>query len=103
MNQQPRTLWRAKLVEKAEALLSLAAGAGQFGRFQTEAAIQPVHMQTKAGEAPNARGLAQLYDLLALHRPTVGALVGPALAIARLNGAAALDEMDPNHIGTYQP
>ena len=104
---QPRDRWLDELVIEAEALLSRAAKAGRFGRFQTEAAIQSVHMQTARGEPPNAAALAQLYDLLASRRPTIGALVSRALAHAALHGAEfganLLDAMDEAEVKTYQP
>lgn len=107
LSAQPRDLWLEELVIEAEALLSEAAGAGRFGRFQTEAAIQSVHMQTAAGEAPDARALTQLYDLLVSRRPTVGALVSRALAQAALSGPAVgarlLDAMEAADVTSYQP
>ncbi len=104
---QPRDLWLEELVIEAEGLLSLAARAGQFGRFQTEAAIQSVHMQTAEGEPPDATALTQLYDLLADRRPTVGAFVGRALAHGALHdaetGLALLDEIPAEMVSAYQP
>lgn len=107
LSEQPRDLWLDELVIEAEALLSEASKAGRFGRFQTEAAIQSVHMQTKAGEASNPSALAALYDLLAARRPSVGALIGRALAHASLNDATVglqlLDEIPSELAASYQP
>ena len=104
---QPRSLWLEELVIEAEGLLSHAAKVGRFGRFQTEAAIQSVHMQTAEGEPPDARALTQLYDLLADRRPTTGAFVGRALAHGALRGAEAglalLDEIPAELANAYQP
>ena len=107
LSDQPRDLWMDELVIEAEALLSEAARAGRFGRFQTEAAIQSVHMQTAAGEAPNAVALTQLYDLLTDRRPTVGGYVGRALAHGALHGAqtglSLLDQIPDELVRAYQP
>ncbi len=107
MGAQDRALWAEDLVIEAESHLSRAAAAGQFGRFQTEAAIQSVHMETARDEPPNAAALVALYDLLAGRRPSIGALVGRALAHASLHGPAAglglLDDIPADLVAAYQP
>ena len=55
LGDQDRGLWSEELLIEAEMLLSRAAEARRFGRFQTEAAIQSVHMQTVQGEVPERR------------------------------------------------
>lgn len=107
LGDQDRSLWAEELVIEAEAHLSRAAAASQFGRFQTEAAIQSVHMQTARGETPNASALVALYDLLAERRPSIGALVGRALAHAALHGVSTglrlLKNIPAEHVVSYQP
>lgn len=107
LGDQDRSLWTEELVIEAETHLSRAAAAGQFGRFQTEAAIQSVHMQTARGETPNASALVALYDLLAERRPSIGALVGRALAHATLHGVSTglrlLKDIPAEHVVSYQP
>lgn len=107
LGDQDRNLWSAKLVIEAETHLSRATSAGLFGRFQTEAAIQSVHMQTAQGEPPNAPALVALYDLLVERRPIIGALVGRALAHASHHGSSVglrlLGEIPAEHVATYQP
>lgn len=107
LGDQDRALWSSELLIEAETHLSRAAAAGQFGRFQTEAAIQSVHMQTARGEPPNAAALVALYDLLTDRRPSIGALVGRALAHASLSGPDAglrlLDDIPAEQVASYQP
>ncbi len=107
LSDQPRDLWLEELVIEAETLLSLAARVGRFGRFQTEAAIQSVHMSTRQGEPPDALALTQLYDLLVGRRPTIGALVSRALAHGDLHGPATgarlLDALPESDVKAYQP
>ncbi len=107
LSAQPRDQWLEELVIEAEGLLSEAAKAGRFGRFQTEAAIQSVHMQTAEGEPPNPAALVALYDLLAVRRPSIGALVGRALAHASLQGPGAglqlLEDIPAGQVEAYQP
>ena len=106
LGDQDRNLWSAELVIEAETHLSRAASAGLFGRFQTEAAIQSVHMQTAQGEPPNAPTLVALYYLLVERRPSIGALVGRALAQASHHGSSVglrlLGEIPAEHVATYQ-
>jgi predicted RNA polymerase sigma factor len=103
---QDRSLWDAARIAEAEALLTEAALARRFGRFQTEAAIQSLQAGTPAGELPDAAALALLYDVLVAQAPGLGAQVGRALAHGRLHGPrhglAMLDAIDPA-ARAYQP
>lgn len=107
LGDQDRSKWSEDLVIEAESHLSRAARTGQFGRFQTEAAIQSVHMETAQGQPPNAAALVALYDLLAERRPSIGALVGRALAHAALHtpsdGLRLLEDIPADHVAAYQP
>ena len=107
LHEQDRTRWRGAMIDEAEALLRDAARARQFGRFQTEAAIQSVHVNTPAGDAPDAGALVALYDLLCAHRPSLGALVGRALAHGAQDGAEAglarLSDAPEPAANRYQP
>lgn len=76
--EQDVALWRRELIIEAENQLTAAARMGKFGRFQTEAAIQSVHAQRAVTGRPGTAALVALYDLLAEHEPSVGALVARA-------------------------
>jgi RNA polymerase sigma-70 factor (ECF subfamily) len=105
---QDPALWDAAMIAEAEALIRRAAGLGRIGRFQLEAALQSAHAhRCRSGEGDWPR-VVELYDaLLALSASPVVA-INRALAVARLEGAAAglaaLDAVasDPR-LAEYQP
>ena len=105
---QDARLWSAPMIAEAERLLTAASRAGQFGRYQCEAAIQSVHVQRPIEGSVNHRALLTLYDLLAAHAPTAGILVARAATLLQAGDpAAALAALDTltgqERIATYQP
>lgn len=107
LSDQDRALWDTAMIAEAEALLTRAAAARRFGRFQSEAAIQSLHAATPRGARPDARALTALYDALALHHPALGVLVARAVAHGDRDGPAAglrlLDAIAPERAAGYQP
>lgn len=107
LRDQDRALWYAPAIIEAEALLTEAASLRRFGRFQTEAALQSLHVQAPRGAEPDARALVALYDVLASQTAGLGALVARAVAHARLHGPdrglAILDDLPPERVAAYQP
>jgi RNA polymerase sigma-70 factor, ECF subfamily len=107
LDEQDPSLWSADLIREAEALLTEAANARTFGRYQTEAAIQSVHVQRPFFGATNYDALRQLYALLVSRHPSLGALIGYAAVLLKLDEAAAaleiLDDLPADRIATYQP
>jgi RNA polymerase sigma-70 factor (ECF subfamily) len=105
LRDQDAAAWSRDLMAEAEAALRAAARLGQPGRFQTEAAIQSLHAQSRiTGE--RLRGpLVQLYDVLARFAPTTGVLVARAVALAEDGEAdAALLQLEAiTDAETYQP
>ncbi len=105
LRDQNAALWSRDMMAEAEAALRAAARLGQPGRFQTEAAIQSLHAQSRmTGERLHAP-LSQLYDVLAAFAPTTGVLVARAVALAETGMAeAALAQLDAiPGAETYQP
>jgi RNA polymerase sigma-70 factor (ECF subfamily) len=104
--QDPRRWSRPHIIE-AERLLTDAANAGVFGRFQCEAAIQSVHAQRGITGHLHHGALRLLYDLLWTHDPSVGVAVARAAVLidgGDLDGGdAALGAIDPARTATYQP
>jgi RNA polymerase sigma-70 factor (ECF subfamily) len=104
---QDRSLWAESQIIEAERLLTAAAQAKRFGRFQAEAALQSVHVQAGRGVKPNSSALVTLYNLLARFHPTIGVEVGRAVAHAAHygveRGLAMLDSLDPVRAEAYQP
>ena len=107
LDQQDPRRWSRSLIVEAEGLLVAAARQGRFGRYQCEAAIQSVHAQRPATGRPNHAALLTLYELLARHAPSLGALIGRAAVLADAGSlVAALDALDalpPERVATYQP
>ncbi len=105
--RQDVALWSRDMIVEAEQQLSLAAKAGVFGRFQTEAAIQSVHAQRAVTGVTNTAALVTLYDLLAQRAPSIGVLVSRAAVHGEAFGAASglgrLDELDRGMVAAYQP
>lgn len=103
--RQELARWSRPMIAEAEGLLRSAALAKAPGRFQTEAAIQSLHVQQRVtGERFNAP-LARLYDVLAGFAPTTGVLVARAVAHAE-NGdpVVALRQLDQiENVTAYQP
>lgn len=104
--QDPAT-WDAGLIAEGESLLRRAAAAGRPGRFQLEAAIQSVHCDRARTGRTDWDALRRLYTGLVALTPTLGARTALAVAIGRVDGAAAglaaLDAIDDPAIGRFQP
>jgi RNA polymerase sigma-70 factor (ECF subfamily) len=107
LNRQDARLWRRDLIVEAEGRLTNAAQHGKFGRYQCEAAIQSVHIQSPITGRTNHEALATLYGLLARHSPSVGVLVAQAAAMVEAgnptNALAVLSRLPPSDVTGYQP
>jgi len=105
--EQDASLWSRDMIIEAENLLTLASRLGKFGRFQCEAAIQSVHVRRPIDGRPNHDALKILYDLLAVHAPSLGVLVGrAAVALDAGNPDVALkylDDLQSTATERYQP
>jgi RNA polymerase sigma-70 factor, ECF subfamily len=107
LDEQEARLWSRELIIEAEALLTDASKAQIFGRYQTEAAIQSVHVQRPFFGATNYRALRQLYGLLVRHFPGLGAVIGYAGVLLKLNdpdaALAMLDDLPSDRVAGHQP
>ena len=89
LHQQNCALWSATQISQANQILWHAASLRQPGPFQLEAAIQAAHCQRLyTGNVP-WQSISQLYAQLIHIAPTMGALVGQAVAIGEAQGHAA--------------
>lgn len=98
--------WDQVMIAEAEAQLRAAAALQQFGRYQTEAAIQSLHIGQRLTGKPQPGALTALYDLLARHHPVIGVLVARAAAYGERDPRLALEMLDglpAGQVASYQP
>ncbi len=99
--EQDRARWDREAIAEGTALLDVALRAGAPGPFQIEAAISATHCRAKAAADTDWHEIAELYALLERARPSPGARVNRAFAVARAHGAreglALLDEGDTDY------
>jgi RNA polymerase sigma-70 factor (ECF subfamily) len=107
LDEQDSTLWSREMIIEAEGLLTEAAKAQTFGRYQTEAAIQSVHVQRAFLGATNYPALRQLYALLVGRHPSLGALISYAGVLMKLGdidaALAILNDLPTDRIANHQP
>ncbi|MBL4557093.1 MAG: hypothetical protein JKP98_08050 [Rhodobacteraceae bacterium] len=88
-------------------MLTAAARARQFGRYQCEAAIQSVHVGRAVTGSVDRNALLTLYDLLVTQTESVGARIARAVLLADAGdpqaGIAAIEALDPARIAGHQP
>lgn len=105
--EQASDRWSRAMIGEAERLLADASALAQPGRYQTEAAIQSLHVHRAVATQPTAPARALLYDVLASQVAAVGVRVARAAAHAEAFGPAAglalLDALDPEQVASYQP
>jgi RNA polymerase sigma-70 factor (ECF subfamily) len=107
LDTQDTRLWNEAMLVEAERTLREAARLSALGAYQLEAAIQSAHAQRwRCAPAP-AQALVALYDGLLALRPSTGAQVSRACALANADGPVAglraLDAMDSAQVASYQP
>ncbi len=101
-------MWDRALMREGYLLLERAAAQGEIGPFQLEAAIQAAHCyRARSGSVPWDE-IKLLYHALVTHYPTMGGMVGYAVATAHAehdpsNGLTILNGIDPAAVRTYQP
>ena len=105
--EQDTALWNMPMAREAEDKLRTAGGLKQPGRFQLEAAIQSVLVQSHLTGADLRLPVWTLHGLLAQKAPTIGNLVGLAAATAEVHGPEEglheLAQLPEAVTGDYQP
>ncbi|WP_372422451.1 RNA polymerase sigma factor [Salinarimonas chemoclinalis] len=107
LSEQDPRLWSRAAIVEAEDALTRAARLRRPGRFQTEAAIQAVHAQSRMTGRREARALCTLYDHLSGQTSAVGVAVARAAAHGEARGPdaglALLATLPPARVEAYQP
>lgn len=107
LKQQNADLWIKDNIIEAERELAHASSFGIFGRFQCEAAIQSVHIQTPITGQTHYAALEALYSLLATRYPSIGVRVAQAALMLERGDApralSILQSLSPDDVQTYQP
>jgi predicted RNA polymerase sigma factor len=105
-DQDPRQ-WDRTMIERGDALLTMARKLRQFGRYQLEAAIQSAHLRRGLTGVAAPDEIVILYEGLLRLAPSLAARVGHAAAAAEAKGAEAglalLDALDAERLKDYQP
>jgi RNA polymerase sigma-70 factor (ECF subfamily) len=107
LDEQDPQQWDAAAIAEAEALLLRASRLLAPGRYQTEAAIQSLHIARRRGAAVDPQALLALYDALWLFAPTIGVGVNRAAVVAQSarwsEALALLEAMPTEATRDYQP
>ncbi len=107
LDQQDITRWNHELLAEAEHHLRQASSMQSLGAYQLEAAIQSAHCERRAGAPVPPETLVSLYQGLLALRPSIGAQVSLACALANARGPEtglqALDAIPATDVTNYQP
>jgi len=107
LDQQDMARWDPDLLAQAELCLRRASGMNILGAYQLEAAIQSAHCERRVGAPVPPEAMVALYDGLLALRPSIGAQVSRACALARARGPdiglRALDAIPAGEVASYQP
>lgn len=98
--RQDRSRWDRAAIAEGSMLLQAALARGRPGPYQLEAAIAAVHTTAATAEQTDWPQVAELYGLLAVHRPTPVVRLNQAFAVAQAEGAAVgLALLRPDDLG----
>jgi RNA polymerase sigma-70 factor, ECF subfamily len=86
---QDRTLWDRDAIARGAALLEAALRRGRPGPYQVQAAIAAVHAGAASAADTDWAQILALYDVLMRMSPTAVVALNRAVALARVDGAAA--------------
>jgi RNA polymerase sigma-70 factor, ECF subfamily len=107
LDKQDTARWSENLIDEAENHLLIAASCKRMGRYQLEAAIQSIHANRAKSGRIDWQEILLLYEGLVQFAPSIGSLVGRAVAFAQSGkpaaGFAALEQIPPDRVIDYQP
>lgn len=107
LDQQDPLRWDPDLLAEAERCLRRASEMKSLGAYQLEAAIQSAHCERRVGAPVEPEVLVSLYEGLLALRPSIGAQVSRACALANARGPEiglrALEAIPAPEVANYQP
>jgi len=106
LEQQDRTLWDHKTIERTNAFLVEQFKLGQFGPYQLQAAIGGLHCQAKSWTETDWQQITALYRTLTTFDPSPVVMLNAAMAKANAgNRELALKELAQlaEDLNAYQP
>lgn len=107
LHEQDTRLWDDSLIEAGNQSLTKAAELRDPGRYQTEAAIQSIHIDARIRGVDLSIHLARMHDVLASQAPTIGNLIARAAAWSNAGYAREalqmLDEIGAGSVESHQP
>ena len=107
LDQQDPLRWDPDLLAEAERCLRRASDMKSLGAYQLEAAIQSAHCERRVGAPVPPEVLVSLYEGLLALRPSIGAQVSRACALANARGPdiglRALEAIPADEVANYQP
>ncbi|MGJ7535589.1 MULTISPECIES: RNA polymerase sigma factor [unclassified Variovorax] len=107
LDQQDPLRWDPDLLAEAERCLRRASEMKSLGAYQLEAAIQSAHCERRVGAPVEPEVLVSLYEGLLALRPSIGAQVSRACALANARGPEiglrALEAIPALEVANYQP
>lgn len=107
LDKQDTARWSEPMIREAENHLRTASSFKRMGRYQLEAAIQSIHAYRVVSGHIDWAQIALLYEGLVQIAPSVGSLVGRAVALAQAGnptaGLAALEDIPAPRVADYQP
>ena len=107
LDQQDMARWDPDLLAQAELCLRQASRMKVLGAYQLEAAIQSAHCERRVGAPVPPEAMVALYEGLLALRPSIGAQVSRACALAKARGPdlglQALDAIPAHEVASYQP
>jgi RNA polymerase sigma-70 factor (ECF subfamily) len=109
-DEQDRSRWRRAQIEEGLAALRAAAGCGDRGPYQVQAAIAAAHVLAPSGARTPWREIAALYAELEARVPSPVVRLNRAVAEGRAHGAerglallASLEADGARRLADYQP
>lgn len=107
LEEQDTACWNHDLIAEAERTLRAAAKVSEPGPFQLEAAIQSFHAHRAVSGVTDWEGIERLYAILAALHPSLGASIGWAAALSRINacdrGLEVLNGLPRDRVAHHQP